>query len=79
MAEYSNPQVDTMIDTALAEQDNAKRAADWTVLDKTIMQDAPWAPWLETKEPFLWSKQLQNWTYSPWYHNTDVTNVWIAK
>ncbi len=79
MAEYSNPDVDTMIDNALAEQDNGKRAADWTALDKRIMQDAPWAPWLEDHEPFLWSKQLQNWTYSPWYHNTDITNVWIAK
>ncbi len=79
MAEYSNPQVDTMIDAALAEQDNAKRAADWTALDKRIMQDAPWAPWLEASEPFIWSKQLQNWVYSPWHHNADITNVWIAK
>jgi peptide/nickel transport system substrate-binding protein len=79
MAEYSNPEVDSMIEAALAEQDNAKRAADWTALDKRIMQDAPWAPWLEDNEPFVWSKQLHNWTYSPWYHNTDLTNVWIAK
>jgi len=79
MAEYSNTQVDAMIDSALAEQNNAKRAADWTALDKRIMQDAPWAPWLEANEPFLWSKHLQNWVYSPWHHNTDVTNVWISK
>ena len=79
MAEYSNPEVDAMIDAALAEQDNAKRAADWTALDKRIMQDAPWAPWLEANEPFLWSKQLKNWVYSPWHHNTDITNVWISK
>lgn len=79
MAEYSNPQVDALIDAALAEQDNAKRAADWEALDQRIMQDAPWAPWLEANEPFLWSKQLKNWTYSPWHHNADVTNVWIAK
>jgi peptide/nickel transport system substrate-binding protein len=79
MAEYSNSQVDSMIDAALAEQDNAKRAADWEALDKRIMQDAPWAPWLEANEPFVWSKQLKNWVYSPWHHNADVTNVWIAK
>jgi len=79
MAEYSNPQVDAMIDAALAEQDNAKRAADWEALDQRIMQDAPWAPWLEANEPFVWSKQLRNWVYSPWHHNADITNVWIAK
>lgn len=79
MAEYSNPEVDSLIDAALAEQNNAKRAAAWEALDKRIMQDAPWAPWLEANEPFVWSKQLQNWTYSPWHHNTDITNVWISK
>jgi len=78
MAEYSNPQVDAMIDAALAEQNNTKRAADWAALDKRIMQDAPWAPWLEASEPFLWSKRLKNWVYSPWHHNADITNVWIA-
>jgi peptide/nickel transport system substrate-binding protein len=79
MAEYSNPTVDSMIDAALAEQNNAKRAADWTALDKRIMQDAPWAPWLEASEPFVWSKRLQNWVYSPWHHNADITNVWVGK
>lgn len=79
MAEYSNPTVDAKIDAALAEQNNAKRAADWTELDKMIMQDAPWAPWLEANEPFLWSAHLRNWVYSPWHHNADLTNVWIAK
>ena len=79
MAEYSNPEVDTLIDAALAEQNSTKRAALWEALDKRIMQDAPWAPWLEANEPFVWSKQLRNWTYSPWHHNTDITNVWIAK
>jgi peptide/nickel transport system substrate-binding protein len=79
MAEYSNPTVDAMIDAALAEQNNAKRAADWAALDKQIMQDAPWAPWLEASEPFVWSKKLQNWVYSPWHHNADLTNVWLSK
>ncbi len=63
----------------LAEQDNAKRAADWTALDKRIMQDAPWAPWLEDHQPFVWSTHVKSWVYSPWYHNADVANVWLAK
>jgi peptide/nickel transport system substrate-binding protein len=78
MAEYNVPEVDAMIDAALAEQDNKKRANDWAALDKRIMQDAPWAPWLEDSEPFVWSKRLRNWVYSPWHHNADITNVWLA-
>jgi peptide/nickel transport system substrate-binding protein len=78
MAEYSSPQVDRMIDRALAEPVASKRAAMWEALDRRIMQDAPWAPWLVANQPFVWSKRLQNWTYSPWHHNTDITNVWIA-
>jgi hypothetical protein len=42
------------------------------------MRDAPWAPWLYANQPFLWSPRLQNWTYSPWHHNTDLSNVWLT-
>jgi peptide/nickel transport system substrate-binding protein len=79
MAEYANPKVDKMIDRALAEPSAAKRAGMWEALDKRIMRDAPWAPWLEANQPFIWSERLQNWTYSPWHHNTDVTNVWVGQ
>lgn len=78
MAEYANPQVDRMIERALAEPVAAKRAKMWETLDRRIMRDAPWAPWLVASQPFVWSERLQNWTYSPWHHNTDITNVWIA-
>jgi peptide/nickel transport system substrate-binding protein len=79
MAEYANPQVDRMIETALGEQNAARRAAMWKALDRRIMKDAPWASWLASKQPFIWSKRLQNWSYSPWHHNADITNVWIAR
>jgi ABC-type transport system substrate-binding protein len=77
MAEYSNPQVDAQIDKTLATRSAAARATQWAALDKRIMKDAPWAPWLYQKEPFLWSKRLGGWTYSPWHHNADMANVWI--
>jgi peptide/nickel transport system substrate-binding protein len=79
MAEYANPDVDTMIDATMAEQDSKKRAAGWAALDRRIMQDAPWAPWLETYEPFVWSKHVRNWVYEPSFHNADITNVWLAQ
>jgi peptide/nickel transport system substrate-binding protein len=77
MAEYSNAQVDAQIDKTLATRSAAARATQWAALDKRIMKDAPWAPWLYQKEPFLWSKHLGGWTYSPWHHNADMANVWI--
>lgn len=79
MAEYSNPEVDEMIDAALAEQDAAARRAQWTELDERIMRDAPWAPWLYVKKSFFWSDRVQNWTYSPWILNPDLTSLWIEE
>jgi peptide/nickel transport system substrate-binding protein len=77
MAEYANPGVDAAIDKALGERNAARRAAQWAALDKRIMRDAPWAPWLYANQPFLWSPRVQNWTYSPWHHNADLSNIWL--
>jgi peptide/nickel transport system substrate-binding protein len=79
MAEYANPGVDAAIEKALGERSAARRARQWASLDKRIMRDAPWAPWLYANQPFVWSKQVQNWTYSPWHHNADLSNLWLAK
>jgi peptide/nickel transport system substrate-binding protein len=79
MAEYSNPGTDALIDKALADPSAKARAKQWAALDKRIMADAPWAPWLYQSEPFLWSSRLGGWTYSPWHHNADLTNLWVTK
>ena len=78
MAEYAVPAVDRRIDAALAERNSAKRAREWGSLDQRIMRDAPWAPWLYARQPFVWSERLGGWTYSPWHHNTDLSNVWVS-
>lgn len=77
MAEYAVPAVDRMIEKALAEPNAAKRATLWGALDRRIMFDAPWAPWLYTRQPFVWSERLGGWAYSPWHHNADVSNLWV--
>jgi peptide/nickel transport system substrate-binding protein len=79
MAEYAVPAVDRQIDSALAERSSARRAMLWGALDRRIMRDAPWAPWLYARQPFVWSERLGGWKYSPWHHNTDVSNVWIER
>jgi peptide/nickel transport system substrate-binding protein len=77
MAEYNVPEVNDAIDAALAERDATKRAALWGALDERIMRDAPWAPWAYAKSTAFWSSRVRNWTYSPWTHNPDVTNLWL--
>jgi peptide/nickel transport system substrate-binding protein len=77
MAEYNVPEVNGLIDKALAEPDAAKRASQWSALDERIMADAPWAPWAYAKSTAFWSSRVKNWTYTPWTHNPDITNLWI--
>lgn len=78
MAEYAVPAVDKLIDKALAEPNAAKRAKQWEALDKRIMLDAPWAPWLYARQAFVWSERLGGWAYSPWHHNADVSNLSVV-
>ena len=42
-SEYNNPEVNRLIDRALAEPDQARRAVMWAEIDRRIMRDAPWA------------------------------------
>jgi peptide/nickel transport system substrate-binding protein len=74
---YNNPEVNTKIDQALAEPDQAKRGALWAEIDKQIMQDAPWAPFLYDKTQYFWSKRVKNWIYSPWPSEPDLTALWL--
>jgi hypothetical protein len=29
------------------------------------------------REAFFWSSRVQNWTFSPWQSNPDITNLWL--
>ena len=78
MAEYAVPAVDRLIESAVGERNAAVRARKWGALDQRIMRDAPWASWLYARQPFIWSSRLGGWTYAPWHHNTDVSNVWLT-
>ena len=44
ISEYHNPAVNRLIDRALAEPDQARRAALWGEIDQRIMRDAPLVP-----------------------------------
>jgi ABC-type transport system substrate-binding protein len=75
--EYNNPAVNAKIDQALAEPDKNKRAQLWAALDKQIMADAPWAPFLYDKAPYFWSARTKNWVWTPWTTDPDLTALWL--
>jgi peptide/nickel transport system substrate-binding protein len=60
ISRYSSPAVDTLIDQATAQVDQAKAYALWAQADKQIMQDAPVVPLIYTKNSFLHGSNVQN-------------------
>jgi peptide/nickel transport system substrate-binding protein len=77
-SEYDNPEVNSMIDQALAEPDKAKRGALWAAVDKRIMQDAVWVPYIYDKSPAFWSARTRNWQFTPWFAQPDLTAIWLS-
>ncbi|SDS86046.1 ABC transporter substrate-binding protein [Microlunatus soli] len=57
---YDNPAVDTLIDKATGEVDQAKAQQQWAAIDKKIMGDAPVIPISYAKNSFLRGSQVQN-------------------
>jgi peptide/nickel transport system substrate-binding protein len=74
---YDNPKVDAMIDQAYAARDDKARDELWGRIDRTLMEDAAWAPLVYDREAFFWSSRVRNWTFSPWLSNPDITNLWL--
>jgi peptide/nickel transport system substrate-binding protein len=74
---YNNPKVNAMIDRAYATTDEAARNAIWGQIDRTVMEDAAWAPLVYDREAFFWSSRVRNWTFTPWLSNPDITNLWL--
>jgi peptide/nickel transport system substrate-binding protein len=76
---YNSPEVNKLIDQALAEPNDAQRAALWSRADRTAMEDAAWVPLLYVNQTFFWSDRVRNWRFSPWVNNPDYANLWIDK
>ncbi|MCW2665382.1 MAG: hbpA 3 [Frankiales bacterium] len=75
---YNNPEVNKLIDQALAESDPAKVADLWHQADKLVMADAPWVPITTGKNPLYRSKRVGNWVYFDLANNGDMTNVYLT-
>jgi peptide/nickel transport system substrate-binding protein len=76
-SEYHNPEVNRLIDQALAEADQQRRAALWAEIDQRIMRDAPLVPLLWENASFQWASRVHGWVYNPWTTGPDLTAVWL--
>jgi peptide/nickel transport system substrate-binding protein len=76
-SEYHNRDVNRMIDQALAEPDQARRAARWGEIDQRIMRDAPLVPLIWHTNSYLWSSRLRGWVYDPTLAGPDLTAPWL--
>jgi peptide/nickel transport system substrate-binding protein len=76
-SEYHNPEVNRLIDRALAEPDRHRRAAMWGQIDQRIMQDAPIVPLLWETSSYQWASRVHGWVYDPWMVTPDLTTVWL--
>jgi ABC-type transport system substrate-binding protein len=76
-SEYHNPAVNRLIDRALAEPDQDRRAALWGQIDQRIMRDAPIVPLIWEKHSFYWASRVHGWTYDPWMATPDLTAPWL--
>jgi peptide/nickel transport system substrate-binding protein len=76
-SEYNNPAVNRLIDRALGEPDEARRATLWGQIDQRIMRDAPLVPLLWENHSFFWASRVRGWRYDPWTPGPDLTAVWL--
>ena len=74
---YNNPEVNKLIDQALAEGDQKKVADLWHQADVKTMADAPWVPITTGKTPYYHAERVGNWVYFPFANNADITNVFL--
>lgn len=76
---YNNPEVNALIDKALAASDPAEVESTWAEADAKTMADAPWVPITTGKTPYYHGERVQNWVYFPFSNNGDITNVWLKQ
>lgn len=75
---YNNPEVNKLIDQALAESDVDKASDLWHEADQKTMADAPWVPVTTGKNPLYHSKRVGNYNLFDFASNADITNVFLT-
>jgi peptide/nickel transport system substrate-binding protein len=75
--EYDNPDVNQLIDAALAESDRQRRAAMWGQIDERVMRDAAWVPLFYHEASYFFSTRVRNWTLDRSTSMPDLTAIWL--
>jgi peptide/nickel transport system substrate-binding protein len=73
---YNNPEVNKLIDQALAAPSAEEAGKIWAQVDKKTMEDAPWVPIDNGKSGRYVSKNVGGCTIFIFTDNCDPTNVW---
>jgi peptide/nickel transport system substrate-binding protein len=73
-----DPQVDAMLDAAVAETDTAKREAMWGPIDKKVMEDAFILPGVYAKSLLIRPKKLTNVFVNQAYSMYDYASLGVA-
>jgi peptide/nickel transport system substrate-binding protein len=73
-----DPDVDKMLDAAIAETDTAKREAMWAPIDKKVMEDAFILPGIYAKSLLIRPKKLTNIYVSYSYNMYDYASLGVA-
>jgi peptide/nickel transport system substrate-binding protein len=74
--DYNNPEVNKLIDQALAAPSAAKAGDIWAQVDKRTMDDAPWVPISYGTAVRYHAKTIGGCTIFLFTDNCDPTNVW---
>ncbi|GLY05175.1 MULTISPECIES: ABC transporter substrate-binding protein [Actinoplanes] len=72
------PEVDTMLDAAIAETDAAKREAAWAAIDKRVMEEAVIFPGIVAKSLIIRPKRLSNVFVSEAFSMYDYLSLGVA-
>lgn len=73
-----DPEVDKMLDAAIAETDTTKREAAWAAIDKKVMEDAFILPGVYAKSLLIRPKKLSNVFISQAYNMYDYASLGVA-
>ena len=73
---YCNPEVDKLLDAAVAERDEAKAREIYQKANKLIMEDAAFVPVVDDMQPMITAPNVKGFVNPPndWF---DFSTVWI--
>lgn len=75
---YQNPEVDALIDQALATIDPDEAVELWSQVDRLILEDAPVVPMITGKITLYSSERLRGTEINLLFNNVDPGLVWLA-